>query len=148
MELIYLLNIIALLAGGILAASGLIVAKKPNAKELIDKLVPYQAIIGVAMLGLGLIGFLWWLGHGLFGLVGHGSLFGITVLAMTGTSILLGFMFGMPQIAKWMPGDGQAEQKGMALSKQLAPYQGTLGIIGLVAAVLALLYRLHILSVM
>ncbi|MEI8258516.1 MAG: hypothetical protein WCJ30_22820, partial [Deltaproteobacteria bacterium] len=31
---------------GILGAASLIVAKKPNAKELIDKLTPYQGWIG------------------------------------------------------------------------------------------------------
>ncbi|TMQ26004.1 MAG: hypothetical protein E6J90_04825 [Deltaproteobacteria bacterium] len=122
MDLINWLNIVVLIAGGILAASGLIVAKKPDAKQLIDKLVPYQAVIGVALLALGLIHLLWW-------------------------SILLGFLFGMPQIAKWMPGQGGAENKGMELSNKLAPYQGILGLVGLAAALLALLYRLHILSV-
>lgn len=146
MDLLMLLNIIALLAGGLLAASGLIVAKKPNAKELIDKLVPYQAIIGVALLALGVINFLWWITHGLFSLLAHSALFGIVIFALTVTSILLGFLFGMPQIAKWMPGEGAAEHKGLELSKKVAPYQGILGVIGLVAALLALLYRLHILS--
>jgi len=68
MELIFLLNIIALAAGGILAASGFIVAQKPNAKELIDKLVPFQVTIGVAMLVLGLVNLLLQLVHGLIGL--------------------------------------------------------------------------------
>ncbi len=35
------------IAGGILAASALIIARKPNAKQLIDKLTPYQGWIGV-----------------------------------------------------------------------------------------------------
>src|SRR5512143_2789329 len=35
-----LINILLLIVGGILAISALIVAKKPDAKELIDKLVP------------------------------------------------------------------------------------------------------------
>src|SRR5262245_42796826 len=145
MDLINWLNIFALLAGGILAASGLIVAKKPNAKDLIDKLVPYQALIGVAMLVLGAWNLLWALMHGLLSVVFHGSFAGIVALAMTVTSVLLGFLFGMPQIAKWMPGDGATEQKGMELSKKLAPYQGTIGLVGLAAALLALLYRLGIL---
>ncbi|HMG57059.1 MAG TPA: hypothetical protein VK601_26350 [Kofleriaceae bacterium] len=136
---------IALLAGGILAASGLIVAKKPNAKELIDKLVPYQAIIGVALLGLGVVNFLWWVTHGLFSMLAVSGLFGITIFVMTIDSILLGLVFGMPQIVKWLPGEGAAEQKGMELSKKLAPFQGVLGVIGLAAALLALLYRLRIL---
>ena len=146
MNLLVLLNIIALAAGGILAASALIVAKKPNAKELIDKLMPYQAIIGVALLGLGVVNLLWWVTHGLFSLLAVGRLSAITMFVMTADSILLGFLFGMPQIAKWMPGDGATEQKGMELSKKLAPFQGVLGIVGLVAALLALLYWLGILS--
>jgi hypothetical protein len=144
MELIYLVNVLMLIAGGILAASGLIVAKKPNAKELIDKLVPFQVIIGVALLGLGVVSLLWWVGHGLLTLVTHGSFFGVTVLAGIVTSILLGFMFGMPQIAKWMPGQ---QEKGMELSKQLAPFQGILGLVGIGAGLLMLLFRFGILGV-
>ena len=37
------------IAGGTLAASGFIIGKKPNAKELIDKLVPYTGWIGILM---------------------------------------------------------------------------------------------------
>src|ERR1041385_4098645 len=127
-----LLNALVLIVGGILAISGLIVAKKPDAKQLIDKLVPYQAIIGVVLLVFGVVNLLRWLGHHLISLISHLPLFGLTLLAMTVTSILLGFMFGMPQIAKWMPGEGAAEQKGLALSQKLAPYQTLIGIIGLI----------------
>jgi hypothetical protein len=141
-----LINALVLIAGGILAASGLIVAKKPDAKQLIDKLVPYQAIIGVALLALGILNLLRWLGT-VFSMISHIPLFGISILAMIVTSILLGFLFGMPQIAKWMPGQGGAEQKGMALSAKLAPFQGLLGIIGIVAGLLMVLYRFGILSV-
>lgn len=144
MDLIYFMNVIALIAGGILAVSGLIVAKKPDAKRLINRLVPYQALIGVALLGLGTVHLLWWLGHGLLGLLTRAPLFGVTILALTVTSILLGILFGMPQIAKWMPGQGAVEKKGMKLSKQLAPFQVIIGLIGLGAALLALLYHFRI----
>src|SRR5215468_594073 len=110
MELIFLLNIIALLAGGILAASGFIVAKKPNARELIDKLVPFQVLIGVAMLGLGVVNLLWQLAHGFIASLGaNASLYALTVFAMIGVSILLGFLFGLPQITKWMQGHGHGD---------------------------------------
>ena len=142
-----LINALVLIVGGILAVSGLIVAKKPDAKELIDKLVPYQAIIGIALLALGIVNLVRWLGNGLFTLMKIAPLFGLTVLGMIVTSILLGFMFGMPQIAKWLPGEGAAEQKGMELSKKLAPYQVVIGIIGLVSALLMLLYRFSILKI-
>jgi hypothetical protein len=37
------------IAGGILAASALIIARKPNAKQLVDKITPYQGWIGIVM---------------------------------------------------------------------------------------------------
>ena len=142
-----LINALVLIVGGNLAVSGLIVAKKPDAKELIDKLVPYQAIIGIALLALGIVNLVRWLGNHVFTLLSVAPLFGLTVLAMIFTSILLGFMFGMPQIAKWLPGEGGAEQKGMELSKKLAPYQVIIGLIGLASALLMLLYRFSILKI-
>jgi hypothetical protein len=139
------INALVLIAGGILAVSSLIVAKKPDAQKLIDKLVPYQAIIGVALLVLGILNLIRMLGNHWFDILRIVPLFGLTYLAMCVTSILLGLLFGMPQIAKWLPGEGPAEQKGMELSKKLAPYQILIGIVGLIAALLMILYRLRIL---
>ena len=98
-----------LIVGGILAASNLIVAKKPNAKQMIDKLTPYQAGIGIALLAIGV----WNLLHAftspsIFDIIKIAPLLGLTVLAMIVSALLLGFMFGMPQIAKWMPGNAAA----------------------------------------
>ncbi len=45
----WIITVVILLAGGLLGAANLIVAKKPNAKELIDKLTPYQGWIGVVL---------------------------------------------------------------------------------------------------
>jgi hypothetical protein len=148
MELFVLLNIIALGAGGLLGASGLIVARKPNAREVIDKLVPYQVSIGVAMLILGVLNLVWVLLHGVISLTTTStSLYGLTMLVMTLTSILLGFLFGLPQITKWMQGRGDAGHKAAELARQIAPFQGILGVIGLASALLALLYYFHILSI-
>jgi hypothetical protein len=140
-----LINTLLLIVGGILAVSGLIVANKPDAKQLIDKLVPYQAIIGVALLAVGLVNLLRTIG-GLFTTIKNFPLFGFAWLAIIVTSILLGFMFGMPQIAKWIPGQGGTENKGMELSKKLAPFQVIIGLIGLGASLIYLLYYLHILK--
>jgi hypothetical protein len=141
------INALVLIAGGLLATSALIVAKKPDAKQLIDKLVPYQAIIGVALLGLGILNLLRWIGPALR-IISHAPVYGLTMLSLCVTSILLGFLFGMPQIAKWMPGNAAAEQKGNELMAKLAPYQTILGLLGLITGVLALLYRLGILGMM
>lgn len=41
------------IAGGTIASSGFIIGRRPNAKELIEKLTPYQGSIGIVMLVCG-----------------------------------------------------------------------------------------------
>jgi hypothetical protein len=139
-----LIHPLLLIVAGILAASSLIVAKKPDAKQLIDKLVPFQAIIGVALLAFGL--FQARLLFAMFRFLSAAPLAALTGIAIIVCSILLGFMFGMPQIAKWMPGDGAAEQKGLELSRKLAPFQLMIGVIGAAAALVGLLFYFHIMG--
>ncbi len=135
------------IVGGILAISGLIVAKKPDAKQLLDKLTPFQAVIGIALLAFGLFNLLRSFGTpSIFDIIKIAPLLGIATLAMIVSSVLLGFMFGMPQIAKWIPGEGAAEQKGMELSKKLAPFQVIFGLIGIGATLIYFLYRFGILK--
>ena len=118
-----LINALLLIVGGILALSGIIVAKQPNAKDVIDKLVPYQAIIGVAMLVLGVLNLLRTIGV-LFTWIRVSPLYGLSWLTVIVASILLGFMFGMPQIAKWMPGQGAAEQKAHGADQEARAVSG------------------------
>ncbi|MCK5800206.1 MAG: hypothetical protein KAI47_23610, partial [Deltaproteobacteria bacterium] len=49
-----MLTVVFLILGGILASASLIVARKPNAQELIDKITPYQGWIGVALFFWGI----------------------------------------------------------------------------------------------
>src|SRR5262252_3611857 len=111
---------ILLILGGILAASSLIVAKKPNAKDLIAKLTPYQAIIGICLLAFGVWRLIWLLttAH-VFSLFGVIPVAAITYLAAVICSILLGLMFGMPMLAK-VSASGAA--KGEEMAKKLAPF--------------------------
>ena len=136
-----------IIVGGVLAISALIVAKKPEAKQLLDKITPYQAIIGVVLLGWGILSLIRSLkGIGLaFKVI---PVFTVSALAMIACAILLGFLFGMPQIAKWAPGESGAEVKAMELSKKLAPFQVILGLVGIVSALLYILVRAGILSPM
>src|SRR5688572_24169381 len=90
-------NIILGILGGILAAAALIVSKKPDAKQLIDKLTPFQALIGVGLIAVSLINFIRMLGS-ISIILRYATLFGIGVLAMMGAGFLLGALFGMPQI--------------------------------------------------
>ena len=135
-----------LIAGGLLGASGLIIAKKPDAKELLNKLVPYQAGIGVGLLALGLLTLLRWLGH-MMDFFKIAPLFSAALYGSCFVAMALGFFFGMPLIAKWIPGDSPAEEKAEAMAKKLAPFQTILGIAGIVCGLLLVLYRMNILKV-
>lgn len=140
------LHLALLILGGILALSAFIVAKKPDAKATIDKLVPYQAFIGVALLAVSLIN---WIRIGIidiFRLLKYWPLGGIAVIGAVFSGILLGALFGMPQIAKWIPGESNAETKAVELSKKVAPIQMLVGVIALVSGLLLLLMELGILK--
>ena len=132
-----LITPILLIAGSILAISGLIIAKKPDAKALIDKLSPYQAVIGVAMLATGI----WWLlrfGSALMDVFKVNLIFAAAIWGVIGVSILLGALFGMPQ---------SAEQKALELSQKVAPFQVLLGLIGLASALAYLLFRFNLIHI-
>ena len=139
------INAIIVILGGILAAAGLIIAKKPDAKQLIDKLAPYQATIGVAMVAFGLINFVRLLGY-LTDIFKLNLMFGLAIWCMLGTSVALGALFGMPQIVKWIPGDSPAEQKAMEFSQKVAPFQVLLGLVAIGGGLIVLLFQLKILK--
>jgi hypothetical protein len=126
--------LVGLIVAGILALSGFIVAKKPDAKALIDKLVPFQAFVGVGLLVLGVL-YLLTNGIDFIKAMSAAPLPAIIALAGIVSGIVLGALFGMPQIAKWIPGESNAEQKAVELSQKAAPYQMLFGVIALGSAV-------------
>lgn len=140
------LVVVLMLAGGVLGVSGLIVAKKPDAKALIDKLVPFQALIGVGLLAFGLYYLLRIGPITAFRMFSVFPTFALFAVAATYGAILLGFLFGMPQIAKWIPGESSAETKAMELSKKLAPFQLVLGAVVGGGGIIGLLIGLKILK--
>lgn len=140
--------IILMIAGGILGVSGLIVSKKPDAKALIDKLVPFQAFIGVGLLALGVWALLNFGPINTLRIIPHLPILGLFALTASYGAILLGFLFGMPQIAKWIPGESSAEAKATELSKKLAPFQLILGAVVGIGGILGLLLALGIMKPM
>ena len=58
MRIIAIVYELLLILGGAVACSGLIVAKKPDAERLLAKIAPFQALIGLALMGLGIIFFI------------------------------------------------------------------------------------------
>lgn len=143
MAILPLLIGLLLIVAGVLAVSGLIISKKPEAKQLIDKLVPFQGFIGVGLLGLGLIFLLGWIGKmERIKLIGQEwTMFPFAVYLGTLSAVALGFLFGMPLIAKWIPGETPAEQKAMEMQKKIAGFSTVVGIAGLVFGLLLLYYK-------
>lgn len=135
---------ILLIVLGILAVPSLILSKKPNAKELLDKLAPYQGWLGViffiwGVVGIfGVIGLLGYLGQGIFGIV-----LWILNLAIVLVELLLGFLMGYGLIAKYALSKNEtAKAKGEEMLAKLAPLQGKLGIAAIIIGILAIVFNI------
>jgi len=128
-----ILSIIAIL-GGLIAASSLIIAKKPNAQELIDKLTPYQGWIGVVLAVLGVLGIITSLTH-----------FSIIGMALSAVEFIVGFLLGYGLISKYLLEKNEtAKAKGQELRMKLTKYQIPAGLILVVLGAYSLLNILGI----
>lgn len=120
-----------LLLLGVLGASNLIIAKKPDAKELIAKISPYQGWIGAvsalwgvwiiisAVLNLG------WLGAGFWSMI-----WWITYLADGAVQFGLGLLLGIGVLKTFIKQEEAVKRMDQMVEK-LAPKQGLLGLIAL-----------------
>jgi hypothetical protein len=127
-----------LFCGGVLSAANIIVGKKPNAKELIDKLVPYQGWIGAVMFIWGVWDLIY-----MFDIFGAFSIIPVTVLIIivaTLTELVLGFLLGFGLITKYALSKSEAAmEKGQAIRAKLSKFQGPLGIVAILVAVYILI---------
>jgi hypothetical protein len=113
---------------GVLGASSLIIARKPDAKELIAKISPYQGWIGAISALWGA----WWVLNAVLNLslLSVAPIAWIIWLATGAVMLLLGFMLGIG-ILKSFVKDAKANAKADELLAKLAPYQGTLGLVAI-----------------
>jgi len=127
------------IAGGMIASSNLIVARKPNARELIDKLTPYAGTIGIIMFGWGVWETIMVLTN--VGLIGSLPLRWVFWALVAASDLLVGFLLGFGLITKYTMGSNQqALEKSAALREKLAPYQGALGLFAIVMGVAYLVW--------
>jgi len=116
------------IAGGILAASALIIARKPNAKELIDKLTPYQGWIGIVMFFWGIWGVLDCVRN--LGVLSVRPLFWVFWLAAGLADLVVGFLLGFGLITKYtLAKNPAAKARGQQIRTRLAAYQGVFGLL-------------------
>jgi hypothetical protein len=140
----WLLTVAMLIVGGILAASSLIVARKPNAQELIDKLTPYQGWIGIALFIGGIVDTIFLIRY-IGGMFQASVLLSLFYIVAVPTELLIGFMLGFGLITKYALSKNEtAMAKGQSIRAKLAPIQGILGLIsiavGVIYFVLCLIY--------
>jgi len=131
-----------LLVLGVLGASNLIIAKRPDAEQYIQKLAPYQGWLGAvsalwgvwtlvtAILNLG------WLGKGFALMIWWVTLTAIG-LVLTGLGLLLGV-----GVMKTFVKDETAVAKLDQTVAKLAPKQGLLGLIAIGLGVWGILARI------
>ncbi|TMQ06837.1 MAG: hypothetical protein E6J90_45055 [Deltaproteobacteria bacterium] len=127
------------IAGGILAASALIIARKPNAKQLIDKLTPYQGWIGIVMFFWGVWGVLDCVRF--LGLLSQRPLFWLFWLACGVADLVVGFLLGFGLMTKYALGKNPAAQaRGQHIRARLAAYQGAFGVLAIAMGALYIVW--------
>ena len=132
---------VTLILLSLIAVPSLILAKKPNAKEILDKIAPYQGWIGVVfclwgiwglidcvlnlnLLGWGMYGIIWWVTYFLYAVV----------------EVTLGFILGYSLFVEYVLSKNEtAKEKGAQVLAKLLPLQGRLGILGLIVGVWCIL---------
>ena len=129
--MLYGLTLIVL---GLLAAPSLLLSKKPDAKELLDKLSAYQGWIGLVFCILGVWGMITYLLN--IGSLSTAPIVWITYFAGETLQASLGFILGYGMINKLILSKNQgAENKGAELLTKLAPIQGKLGLFAVVLGI-------------
>ncbi len=120
---------------GVLGAANLIIARKPDAKQLIEKLAPYQGWIGAISALYGVWGIIW-------SVLGIGALatwpiWWATMLATAVLQFSLGLLLGVGVLKTFIK-QPQAQEKMDQMITKLAPKQGVLGLAAIGMGVWAL----------
>jgi hypothetical protein len=134
---------IILILVGALAASGFIVAKQPNAKATMDKLAPFQGIIGIIAAIWGLWSLIQLLMHiNLFSIV---PMYYLITLVMVLLTLSLGFLMGYGLIAQYaLSKNAEAAAKGELVRAKLVKFQTPLGLAGIVVGIIGLIMFLRL----
>ncbi|MGG8496780.1 hypothetical protein ACQY1Q_10205 [Tenacibaculum sp. TC6] len=126
-------SIIAII-GGVLAATPAIIAKKPNAKDLLDKLTPYQGWIGVVLAFWGV----WGIVQSVLNLTSFNTGW-LIFLGVAAVEFIVGFILGYGLISKYLLEKNEvAKEKGQILRLKLLKYQIPAGFILAVLGVLSI----------
>ena len=121
---------ITLIVLGILAVPSLLLSKRPDASEWLDKITPYQGWIGILFGFWGLWGVLGAIRT--IGLMDNYPIWWFTLLACTVVQTLIGFLLGYGLLSKYVFSKSEAaKEKGAMLLAKISPLQGKLGILAI-----------------
>ncbi len=124
---------------GILAASNLIIARKPDAAQLIGKVAPYQGWIGAVSAVWGAFGILrcirW------IRLLSITPFYWLSWLAAAALLACLGLLLGVGVFKSFIKSP-EATAKLDGVIAKLAPYQGKLGVVAIVMGVVMVISAL------
>ena len=113
---------------GILGASNLIIARKPDAKELIAKLAPYQGWMGAVSALWGAWGIIRAVLS--IGWLAHWPIYWATSLGDHVLQFGLGLLLGVGTLKTFIKNPQANERMNETIAK-LTPYQGTLGLVAI-----------------
>lgn len=123
-----LINGLWLMVLGVLGASNLIIASKPNARELIGKLAPYQGWIGAISALWGVWGIISSVLH--LGWLTLFPIFWVTFLADSVLLFALGLLLGVGVLKTFIKNPSAQAKMDQTITR-LAPKQGMLGLIAI-----------------
>ncbi|NDV67570.1 hypothetical protein [Dysgonomonas sp. 25] len=122
---------------GILAVPSLLLSKRPDAKEMLDKIVPYQGWIGVVAFLYGIWNLIDLITHIDYLTAGPLFLiFWVLYLAIVVVELGLGFLLGYGLISKYALSKNEAAKaKGEEMLAKVAPLKGKLGILAIIVGI-------------
>ncbi len=125
---------ITLIILSILAVPSLILSKRPDAQELLNKIAPYQGWIGLVFCFWGVWGIIQAILN--ISLLGDFPIWWITWMAGSVVEAILGFILGYGMINQLLLSKNEeAKKKGKALLAKLAPIQGKMGVLGIIVGI-------------
>lgn len=129
---------IIMIVAGFLAAPQLFTGKSKHARDLLEKLAPYQGWIGLVIFAWGtwsIISFLLNLGV----MTALPVLWWVTILAIAILEFILGILLGWNLINEYiLSKNAQAAEKAKKLHAKLLPKQTFFGVLGIVVGLWAL----------
>ncbi len=137
-----MLNGISLIFLSILAVPSLLLKRRPDAKEVLDKITPYQEWIGLGFCVWGLLSLISTLFE--FRMARAWPILWLTLLAGAFIKAVLGFVLGYSLINRLILSNSEdARHKGAKLMAKLSPVKVSLGIVGIILGIWVILVSLY-----